>query len=85
MLIKQDMAREIPHVAHGPDRFDAEDLADRGGSIAICRSGLSNDKPFCDGSHAATADEDQGVVYKYEHDDAENPRRVISEIVYADE
>jgi CDGSH-type Zn-finger protein len=30
--------------------------------------GLSNNQPFCDGSHKKTADEEAGKVYRYNTD-----------------
>lgn len=72
------MAREVTHEAEGPALLDGEDLEEQGGTIAACQCGLSDNKPFCDGSHNATADEEDGVVYKYE-DDEENPRRELDD------
>ncbi|MFB6085336.1 MAG: CDGSH iron-sulfur domain-containing protein [Halodesulfurarchaeum sp.] len=78
------MPREITHDARGPHRIDERDVSEEKGDIAICMCGLSADYPFCDGSHAATREEDPDVRYKYENDDDEGERRVIAEIVYAD-
>ncbi|AKH98341.1 CDGSH iron-sulfur domain-containing protein [Halanaeroarchaeum sulfurireducens] len=78
------MTREITHDATEPKMLDEEEIDERG-TVAICMCGLSADYPFCDGSHAATADEDSDVLYKYEGDDDENPRHEIAEIVYAEE
>ena len=78
------MAREVTHEARGPTVLDDDDKGDDG-LIFVCRCGLSDAKPLCDGSHKATADEEDGVVYKYANDDADGERRVIDETVSEDE
>lgn len=77
------MAREIRHDARGPEILDEDDLGDDG-QLYVCRCGLSDDQPLCDGSHNATADEAEGVVYKYEADDADGERRTIEALEFAD-
>ncbi|WP_137286205.1 CDGSH iron-sulfur domain-containing protein [Halorussus salinisoli] len=79
------MAREITHDATGPLKLDESDLDDEKGDVAVCLCGLSEEYPFCDGSHNATTGEEEGVVYKYENDDADGERREIEEIVFVGE
>ena len=77
------MAREVTHKATGPVRLDESDIDDDYGDVAVCMCGLSDDRPFCDGSHSAAEDEESGTVYKY--DDADGERREIDALVFADE
>lgn len=79
------MAREVNHDENGPTEIDEEDLEEQGGSAFICQCGLSDNKPYCDGSHGATADEEEGKDYKYENDDDENDRHEIEEIEFVEE
>jgi CDGSH-type Zn-finger protein len=78
------VTREITHDATGPEIVGPDEIEEKG-NIAICMCGLSANYPFCDGSHNATADEEDGTLYKYEGDDDENPRHEIEELVFADE
>ena len=78
------MARQIRHEADGPAVLDEDDLGDDG-QIYVCRCGLSNDQPLCDGSHTVAADEDDDVVYKYADDDPDGERRVVEDVVLAEE
>lgn len=79
------MAREITHEATGPLKLDESDLDEEKGDVAVCLCGLSGEFPFCDGSHNATGDEREDVVYKYENDDPDGERREIEALVFADE
>ncbi len=74
------MVREVRHDATGPLKVDEGDFDDEKGNIAICLCGLSDEYPFCDGSHRTTRDEEGDTVYRYENGE----RRVIEEIVYRD-
>lgn len=79
------MSREITHDENGPTPIDEDDLEEQGGTAYICQCGLSDNPPYCDGSHTVTAEEEEGTVYKYENDDSDGARREIDEITYADE
>jgi CDGSH-type Zn-finger protein len=71
------MARLVEHEADGPLILDEDDIDDEKGDIAVCLCGLSDDYPFCDGSHRATEEEEDGRLYRYENDDANGVRRVV--------
>jgi CDGSH-type Zn-finger protein len=70
------MAREVIHTADEPYKIDEEEFEEQDKDIAICQCGLSSNFPHCDGSHRAVADEDEGVVYRYDED---GEREVISD------
>jgi CDGSH-type Zn-finger protein len=71
--------REVTHSATGPLRLTPEDIDPEKGDVAVCLCGLSDEYPFCDGSHRRTDDETPGVRYKYVDGDR---RRV--ELTYPD-
>ncbi|MFB6108543.1 MAG: CDGSH iron-sulfur domain-containing protein [Haloplanus sp.] len=72
------MSREVTHTADGPLRLTPADIDDEKGDVAVCLCGLSDDYPFCDGSHRQTEGEDPDERYKYV--DGER-RRVRVEVV----
>ncbi|MEJ7613895.1 MAG: CDGSH iron-sulfur domain-containing protein [Candidatus Fervidibacter sacchari] len=37
-----------------------------GQNVAICACGLSKNKPYCDGTHKITRDEEAGKLYAYD-------------------
>jgi len=73
------MARKVTHEEKGPYIMDEAEFQEEGDPAAICQCGLSANKPYCDGSHNATAEEEDGVVYTYEGDDDEGERTVVEE------
>jgi CDGSH-type Zn-finger protein len=72
------MAREVTHTADGPLYLDEDDIDPERGDIAVCLCGLSDEYPFCDGSHRAVQDEPEGGRYKY----VDGERREIASIEY---
>jgi CDGSH-type Zn-finger protein len=55
------MARMIRHEATGPYRIDPQDKP-----AFICRCGLTQSLPHCDGSHSACGAEEPGKLYIYD-------------------
>ncbi len=55
------MARLVVCTANKPYKYEIN-----GEKIAICLCGLSKKKPYCDGSHRKTKDEEEGKLYIYD-------------------
>jgi len=55
------MARIVKHEEKHPKEVKIGEE-----SKYMCMCGLSNNKPFCDGSHKQTQDEEEGKLYKYD-------------------
>jgi len=81
------MGRLVEHDATGPLKLDESDVDPEKGDIAVCLCGLSEQYPFCDGSHRGTRDEDADTWYRYVEEgsgDGDRPRRVVERIEFAD-
>ena len=48
-----------------------------GQNIAICACGLSKNKPYCDGTHKITRDEEAGKIYAYD----EQRNRIVVQVM----
>lgn len=55
------MARLVKHTEKGPYLIKEGKF-----SMAICGCGLSANKPYCDGLHRKTRDEETEKLYKYD-------------------
>lgn len=55
------MARRITLNGTGPIRIDPQDKP-----VFVCGCGLTNNFPFCDGTHKTCKDEEEGKVYEYD-------------------
>lgn len=64
------MPRLVRHDLTGPIRIDPQDKP-----VFICGCGLTQNFPFCDGSHKSCRNEKEGVLYVY---DAQR-RQIIEE------
>jgi CDGSH-type Zn-finger protein len=56
------MSRLVRHDAKGPAVIEIAP----GKIVEICLCGLSQDKPFCDGSHRKTRDEPEHQLFVYD-------------------
>lgn len=79
------MGRLVELDATGPRKLDESDIDPENGDIAVCQCGLSDDFPFCDGSHRATRTETDGVCYRYVEADGEVHRRKVNHVAYVSE
>lgn len=79
------MPRLIEHEATGPRKLDESDVDPEKGDVAVCQCGLSEEYPFCDGSHRQVAGEDDDTCYRYVEGEDGLERRVVEEVVYADD
>jgi len=55
------MARLVRHDLTGPIRIDPQDKP-----VFICGCGLTQNFPFCDGTHKQCRDEVEGTLYVYD-------------------
>ncbi len=56
------MPRLVKHAATGPAKIEQVEKF----PIFICMCGLSKNKPYCDGSHKKTRDEEGTEIYVYD-------------------
>ena len=55
------MARLVRHEATKPLKIEPQEKA-----VFICACGLSQNLPYCDGSHSKCRDETTGTLYTYD-------------------
>lgn len=82
------MGRLVEHEATGPRKLDESDIDTEKGDIAVCQCGLSEEFPFCDGSHRRTSTEESDVCYRYvgeaDHENETQARKKVDRVVYDD-
>ncbi|MHC3438536.1 CDGSH iron-sulfur domain-containing protein [Natrialbaceae archaeon A-gly3] len=76
------MSRLVELGGDGPRKLEPDDIDPEKGDVAICQCGLSEEFPFCDGSHRKTDGEKDGVCYTYDEDDT---RKRVERIVHDEE
>lgn len=64
--------RMVKHIEQSPKEVKTDD------GVWICMCGLSKNKPFCDGSHHKTKDEENEKLYMY---DENGNRKEIREVI----
>lgn len=78
------MSRLVELDASGPRKLDESDLDSKKGNIAVCQCGLSEEFPFCDGSHRCTETEETDACYRYVEADGSQQRKTVIRLVYED-
>ena len=76
------MSRLVELEGDGPRKLEPDDIDPEKGDVAVCQCGLSNEFPFCDGSHRQVEDEANGVCYTYDED---GTRRRVERVVHEGE
>lgn len=78
------MSRLVELDATGPRKLDESDLDPEKGDIAVCQCGLSEEFPFCDGSHRRTETEETDACYRYVEANGSRHRETVVRLVYED-
>jgi CDGSH-type Zn-finger protein len=76
------MSRLVELEESEPTKLGPSDLDPDKGDVAICQCGLSEEFPFCDGSHRATRTETEGICYRYLESDDDTVRQEVARVTY---